>query len=204
MMPYDTHTEHTPHTHHEEHDAEHACECGHEEEQHEAADEHGDMNHDNSSHASNTDHHARCNERIQQLEEQLAYLSSDFTNYRRNIEKEKTRWKQEAQASILQDLLSIMDDADRAVADLESQELSEDEEKRLEGIRLIHKSLRKLLDSYEVHEITHVHEFDPQWHEAIMQVSETDVPSGNIVSVIQKGYTHKGELLRTAKVSVAA
>jgi len=166
-------------------------------------DEHNNQNESDASH-NEEDPHSQCYARIQQLEERLAYLSSDFTNYRRNIEKEKTRWKHDAQASILQDLLSVVDDIERAVADLESQELPEEAAKRLEGIQLIHKSMRKLLESYEVHEITQVETFDPQWHEAVMQVSETDVSSGNIVSVIQKGYTFKGELLRTTKVTVAA
>ena len=142
-------------------------------------------------------------ERVQHLEEQLAYLRADFENYRRNVEKEKKRWKEEAQSKILLDLLSVVDDFDRAVADLESEDVSEDVYKRIEGIKLIYKSVLKLLEEYDVHEITQVETFDPQWHEAVMQVSETDVPSGNIVSVIQKGYTFKGNLLRTAKVTVA-
>jgi len=150
-----------------------------------------------------SDEHNQCKARIQQLEDQLAYLSSDFNNYRRNIEKEKTRWQHEARGSVLSDLLTVVDEVDRAVADLESQDLPEEAVKRLEGIKLIHKSLLKLLDTYEVHEITQVTTFDPQWHEAVMRVSETDVSSGDIVSVVQKGYTHKGELLRTAKVTVA-
>ncbi len=156
-----------------------------------------------STEQSNAEH-TQCNERIQQLEEQLAYLTSDFTNYKRNVEKEKTQWKHEAQEKILQDLLPVVDDVDRAVADLQSEDLPEEAAKRLEGIQLIHKSIHKLLNAYSVHEITQVEEFDPQWHEAVMQVSETDVPSGNIVSVVQKGYTFNDKLLRTAKVTVAA
>ena len=200
MFSYDENTTHNNHEYDENMNEECCdCACDEQEEGHEAQ----EHNTDNADEQDNSDAHSACNERIQQLEEQLAYLTSDFNNYRRNIEKEKTKWKQEAQASVLSDLLTVVDDVDRAVADLESLDLSEDEEKRFEGVHLIQKSLHKLLDTYEVKEITQVDEFDPQWHEAIMQVSETDVESGNIVSVIQKGYTHKGNLLRTAKVSVA-
>lgn len=175
--------------------------------QDENSQEQGNGHHESASEQENTaneEQHTQCNERIRKLEEQLAYLTSDFTNYKRNVEKEKTQWKHEAQEKILQDLLPVVDDVDRAVADLQSEDLPEEAAKRLEGIQLIHKSIHKLLDEYGVHEITQLEEFDPQWHEAVMQVSETDVSSGNIVSVIQKGYTFNGKLLRTAKVSVAA
>lgn len=121
---------------------------------------------------------------------------ADFENFKRRVEKEKMMWIASAQSSIIQDLLSIVDDFDRAFA-------QEQNTANTQGFALIYKAFAKLLEKYGVQEIKDLTHFDPTYHEAIMQVESSDHKPGDIVQVLQKGYTFKGEVLRPAKVSVA-
>ena len=124
--------------------------------------------------------------------------AADFENYKKRTEKEKAIWISSAQSSLLQDIVGIVDDFDRAFA-LKATDTAQ----AIAGFELIYKSLQKLLEKYGVHEIKEVSHFDPAMHEAIMQVESPDHKQGDIVQVLQKGYMFKGEVLRPAKVSVA-
>lgn len=124
--------------------------------------------------------------------------AAEFENYKKRTEKEKLLWISSAQSSVLTDVLNIVDDFDRAF----SQPAGDDQKSR-EGFELIYKSLQKMLEKYGVQEITEIGEFDPNLHEAIMQVESADHKPGDIVQILQKGYMFKGQVLRPAKVSVA-
>ena len=145
-----------------------------------------------------------CRADLAQIKERFAYLSADFDNFRRNTTKERAIWARTAQASVFKDLLMIIDDFDRAIADLEqATDLQESEVARFKGFDLIHKSFLKLLVTHEVQEIPVDIDFDPEKHEALVQVESDEKETGQIVDVLQKGYAHKGAVLRPAKVSVA-
>lgn len=121
--------------------------------------------------------------------------AAEFENFKRRSEKERVLWITNTQASILADVLGLVDDFERAFA----QPAGESRE----GFELIYKSLQKILQKYGVQEIKEVTEFDPTLHEAIMQVESADHQAGQIVQVLQKGYRFKDQILRPAKVSVA-
>jgi molecular chaperone GrpE len=121
--------------------------------------------------------------------------AADFENFKRRSEKERIQWITNTQSSVLADVLDIVDDFERALAQPADQSR--------EGFELIYKSLQKILQKYGVQEIKEVAEFDPNLHEAIMQVESTDHQAGQIVQVLQKGYRFKEQILRPAKVSVA-
>lgn len=121
--------------------------------------------------------------------------AADFENFKRRSEKERISWITNTQASVLTDVLGIVDDFERALAQPVDQSR--------EGFELIYKSLQKILNKYGVQEIKEITEFDPNLHEAIMQVESPDHQSGQIVQVLQKGYRFKEQILRPAKVSVA-
>lgn len=122
--------------------------------------------------------------------------AAEFENYKRRSEKERVLWITNTQASILTDVIGLVDDFERAFA-------NKDETSSLQGFELIYKSLQKILEKYGVQEIKEVTEFDPNLHEAIMQVESPDHKAGQIVQVLQKGYRFKDQILRPAKVSVA-
>lgn len=131
-------------------------------------------------------------------------LQADFENYKRRSEKEKMSWMLSAQAGVLLDVVTIVDDFDRALS--EAQKNAEQNPTLatwVTGIELINKALYKLLSKYGVEPMKDYTIFDPEKHEALMHVESPDHQSGQIVSVLQKGFMHKDTVLRPAKVSVA-
>lgn len=122
--------------------------------------------------------------------------AAEFENFKRRSEKERVLWITNTQAAVLTDIIGLVDDFERAFA-------AKDKNTSLQGFELIYKSLQKILEKYGVQEIKEVAEFDPNLHEAIMQVESPDHQAGQIVQVLQKGYRFKDQILRPAKVSVA-
>ncbi len=136
---------------------------------------------------------------LEEVKARLAYLMAEFDNYKKRTEKERISWVENRQKEILEDLLPIVDDFDRALAHSGNQE-----EKNLRnGLELTHKSLLKLLTAYSVEELPAQKEFDPEKHEALLTVESAEHSSGEIVAILQKGYLYKNSVLRPAKVSVA-
>jgi molecular chaperone GrpE (heat shock protein) len=157
---------------------------------------------DNKSVSGQGETEKQCCQDLKDIKDRYIYLTAEFDNYKKRMEKERGQWIASAQAMVLKDILPIVDDFERALQQLQAQKLPSEIASHLAGIELIAKSLQKLLKKYDVQEITDVTTFDPEFHEAIMQV-KSDQPSGSIVSVFQKGYKHKGQVLRPAQVSVA-
>ncbi len=143
-----------------------------------------------------------CHASLQEARERQLYLQAEFDNFRRRVEKERVQWIAHGQETVIDDILPIVDDFERALEQLRLQELPAEITSHLVGIELITKSFQKFLKKHEVEEITETDMFDPEIHEAIMQV-KSDKSSGSIVSVFKKGYRHKGHVLRPAQVSVA-
>lgn len=98
--------------------------------------------------------------------------------------------------------MPIIDNFERAIA-LERQEIPEQLRAWFDGIRMVYQDLVKLLVRYEVTEIECHGLFNPEVHEALMQVDAGDKESGTIVEILQKGYKIKDRVIRPAKVSVA-
>lgn len=130
------------------------------------------------------------------------YLRSnaDFQNYKRRVEIERLSWMNDAQASILLTILPLLDDLSRAI---DACDDSEEKHTWLEGLLLIQKKITKTIEDLGVKEIDCSGEFDPEYHEALIQVESEDYDSGKIVEVMSKGYLFKDNVLRHAKVSVA-
>lgn len=129
--------------------------------------------------------------------QKYAYLNADFENFKRRTVKEYEAMRLDIYARICKPLLVIMDDFDRACACADNQHTD------IEGFKLIRKSLEKLFTEIGVVEMQVGTVFDPQKHEALLQVQSAEHISGDIVSVLQKGYMLHGVVLRPAKVSVA-
>ncbi len=131
---------------------------------------------------------------LQQAKERLTYLMAEFDNYKRRTEKERILWMDLARKDMVVDFLPIVDNLESALSD----------EKNLKnGVELIYKSLQKILTKNKVEEVPFQKTFDPEKHEALMTVESADHESGDIVTVLEKGFTFKGSVVRPAKVSVA-
>jgi len=127
--------------------------------------------------------------------------AADFANYRRRTEQDREQMVELANEILLAKLLAIVDDFDRAIANMppELQGVS-----WVEGIVAIDRKLRLLLDSEGLVPIEAVGlPFDPHQHEAIVQEPSTTVPEGTVTAELQRGYRIRDRVLRPAMVAVA-
>lgn len=128
----------------------------------------------------------------------LQRLKADFNNYRNRTKREKKGLALEAKLELVNEILPVIDNFERAL----SSESDENDFKT--GVEMIYKQLVNNLKSQGLKKIeTEDEEFDPKYHEAIMQVEDCDENSGIIVEEMQKGYTLEGKVIRPAMVKVA-
>jgi len=144
-----------------------------------------------------------CKSELLAVKEQLVRLGADFQNYRKRIEKDRSEWSQSAQAQIILDLFPLIDDFDRAISEAQKEGINPEFGQWIAGFELMHKAFYEFLKNKNVEEIDQIKEFDPELHEALMQVESDEHESGQIVQVMQRGFLLNGKVLRPAKVSVA-
>lgn len=112
---------------------------------------------------------AACQSQLQTQKDRYIYLTAEFDNYKKRQEKERLSWLEFAQDGVLVDMLPIVDDIERALADVQAKHLPE-LASHVTGIELIAKELSKTLKKYDVEEIPQTLQFDPERFEAVMQV----------------------------------
>lgn len=121
-------------------------------------------------------------------------LQADFDNFRKRTQRENEEFRKYACSSIVGDLLTVVDDLDRAL------EHAGDETEFVKGIRGVRTNMMKVLEANGLKEISAEGRFDPDYHEALCTVDGDE--DGLIAEVFQKGYTLNGKVLRYAKVKV--
>jgi len=127
---------------------------------------------------------------------------ADFENSKKRLEKDKMNAVTYANESFAKDILAVMDSFENALASMEgNEESSEVLEKMKEGVNLTYEQLKKILEKNHIKEVETEGEFDPEVHQAIMQVESDAHNAGDIVQVMQKGYLIKDRVLRPAMVS---
>ncbi len=126
---------------------------------------------------------------------------AEFANYKKRVEREMQDSYQSASADVLKGLLPIIDDFDRAIANV-PQGLSD--EPWVNGVIMIQRKLVKLLDEFGIEPVDPTGQpFDPKLHEAVGMDEASDVPSGHVTATMQKGYVIGDRVLRPALVRVA-
>ena len=127
--------------------------------------------------------------------------AADYANYRRRTEQDREQNLGLANEALLSKLLAIVDDFDRAIANM-PDELAK--APWVDGIVAIDRKLRQLLDSEGLTPIEAAGQpFDPHQHEAIVQVETNKVPEGTITAELQRGYRLRDRVLRPSLVAVA-
>ena len=127
---------------------------------------------------------------------------ADFENSKRRLEKDKMNAVSYANESFAKDILAVMDSFENALASMEgTEESSEVLTNMKEGVNLTFEQLKKILEKNSIKEVSCEGEFDPEVHQAIMQVESDNHEVGDVVQVMQKGYTIKDRILRPAMVS---
>lgn len=130
-------------------------------------------------------------------QERLLRFQADFDNYKRRVIKERERTVQQANRNLMEGLLPIIDNLERAIS-------SKPEDDLFVGVSLILRQLKEYLKTEGLEEIEAMGKiFDPCYHEAVEKVERDDYEEDTIIQVLQKGYTFKGEVIRAAVVKVA-
>ena len=137
-----------------------------------------------------------------ELKDQFLRKSADFENFRKRMNREKEEAIAFANRELLEDLLPIIDDFERAI---KSAEESKDFDAFLEGVALIEKQFTSMLErKWGLTRFdSEGEEFDPQRHEAVTSEEGEPGSSPTVVEDYQKGYLLRDRVLRSAKVKVA-
>ena len=127
---------------------------------------------------------------------------ADLDNYKKRAIREKADIIKYGKEDIIQDILPFVDSLDRALEHADSAD-SSDVQAFKEGIKLIQEQLLSCLKKHGVEKIDSVGlDFDPNFHEAMMQVESEEHADNKVVNEVQKGYLLNGRLLRPSKVCV--
>ncbi len=126
---------------------------------------------------------------------------AEFANYRKRVERDREMEKQNSKIDIIKKYLAVNDDFERAMKNIPQESV---QAAWLEGLQLINQKLKTLLDGEGITAIPAENKaFDPVLHEAISHEENPDFESGQIIEVVQKGYTIGDRVIRPALVRVA-
>lgn len=128
----------------------------------------------------------------------LRRLAAEFDNYRKRVARDHERIVERAGERLLNELIPVLDDLERALEAAEQHE----EAKLEDGVRLVHRRLAETLQKEGVAEIETNGRFDPHVHEALLS-RPSDAEEGSVVEVLQRGYRLGDRVLRPARVVVA-
>ncbi len=148
---------------------------------------------------------AECREALKACEDKYLRMHAEFENVKKRMEREKDKSVAYAQEAFARDLLPVMDSLELALASIPTEDEIEDEhlKKLREGVQLTLDQFVKTFEKHHIKVIDIDEGFDPNFHDAVMQVESDEHEKGQIVQVLQKGYTYKERVLRPAMVSVA-
>jgi molecular chaperone GrpE len=130
----------------------------------------------------------------------LQRTAADFANYRRRVDEDREGVAQFSNALLIGKLLSVLDDFDRALANVPA----ETHEGWVDGVRLVERKLRSLLETEGVTQIEALGKpFDPNLHEAVVHEETADHPDNQVIGELQRGYRLRDRVLRPSLVRVA-
>jgi len=143
---------------------------------------------------------AKHTEENEKVKDQLLRTMAEFDNYKRRTDKEFIENIQSASKEVIEDLLPVIDDFQRSLQHADPKK----GEALFEGINLVYKNLLKVLTKRGLTEIEAVgHEFNPDEHDALMQVDSKEQKSGFVVEEHSKGYKLNDKVIRHSQVLVA-
>lgn len=135
--------------------------------------------------------------------ERLLRVTADFDNFRKRANRERQESIRYANEALLEKLIPVVDNFDMAVAAAQNTQ-SEATQSLQTGINMIYQQLKQLLFDSGLEEIEAANKpFDPNLHEAVSQMEVSDVPEGQVVQQLRKGYKLRERLIRPATVIIA-
>lgn len=134
--------------------------------------------------------------------DRLLRTSAEFDNYKKRTTREMRDVVRYANEKLLKELLSVVDNLERAVTS--AQQDNAEDDALLEGVRLTLNEIEKILERHNVQPVKALGEpFDPNFHQAMMQAESEDQPVNTVIQEMQKGYVLHDRLLRPAMVVVS-
>ena len=172
------------------------CDCHKEEKSNKECDCNEEEKNDDSSLVD------ELNVKIKGLEEACLREKAELQNYKRRKDEEMDRILKYKNEDILKELLSVIDNFERAIS-MDDNDLSDEVSKFLAGFKIIYSNTLNLLNKFDVKEIEASGlEFDPTYHHAVLTEHDENKPAGVVLEVLQKGYMYKDKVIRPAMVKV--
>ena len=138
---------------------------------------------------------------INTLKDKNMRITAEMVNTLRRKDEETNRLLKYSNESLITELLPVIDNFERA---LNVDVTSTDVESYQKGMTMIYNSLKNILEKFEVKEIEAIDkEFDPSYHQAVMQEEKEGTKENIVIEVLQKGYTYKDKVIRPAMVKVS-
>lgn len=139
-------------------------------------------------------------EKVEALNDKVMRQMAEFDNFRKRSEKEKSQMFDMGASSVLTKILPVIDNFERGFGMLQEEDK---EDAFTDGMIKVYKQLMTELESIGVKPIEALgKEFDPNLHNAVMQVDTKEVESGHVAQELQKGYLYKDTVLRHSMVAV--
>ncbi len=139
-------------------------------------------------------------EKVEELEDRVKRQMAEFDNFRKRTEKEKTAMFETGARSVIEKILPVVDNFERGLASVSEEEK---DGALAQGMQMIYKQLMTELENLDVKPIPAVgEEFNPEFHNAVMQTESDEFESGVIAQELQKGYTYRGSVVRLSMVAV--
>ena len=141
-------------------------------------------------------------EEIQSYKDQYLRSEAEMSNLRRRVEKDVENAHKFGQEKLVKEILTVADNLERTLAAIETD--SDDIKPLKEGVEMTLKGLLDTFSKFSIEPIDPEGEpFDPQLHQAMTMVENPEVEPNTVISVMQKGYTLHGRLVRPAMVVVS-
>lgn len=139
-------------------------------------------------------------QKIDELEDRVKRQMAEFENFRKRTEKEKSAMYEVGAKSVIEKILPVVDNFERGLATIPEEEKGS---AFADGMNMIYKQLLGELDKLGVKPIETVgKEFNPDFHNAVMQVESEEYESGVVAQELQKGYTYHDTVVRHSMVAV--
>ena len=139
-------------------------------------------------------------EKVEELEDRVKRQMAEFDNFRKRIEKEKTAMFETGARSVIEKILPVVDNFERGLASVSEEEK---DGALAQGMQMIYKQLMTELENLDVKPIPAVgEEFNPEFHNAVMQTQSDEFESGVVAQELQKGYTYRDSVVRHSMVAV--
>ena len=156
---------------------------------------------------SNKDLAESPEDKLKVTEEKLLRTLAEMENQRRRFEKEREEAFEFGGFNFAKESLSLIDNIDRAIESFKNDEkikINTDLHKIIDGIEIVKKDLISIFKKNGIDPINCINEkFDPNFHQAMMEIEDSNKEPGTVVQEIQKGYMMKNRLLRPSLVGVA-